>query len=61
MGRGPFLESPDNYRARKAVDVFTQDGVFKSFAPNTIKPSVNETKWSSLLARTRGLTLYVLI
>ena len=34
---------------------------FNSFASNMIKLSVNETKWSSLLARTRALTLYISI
>ena len=49
-------------RARKAVVVFLQDSGFNSFAFNMIKPSIkyNETKWSSLLARTRGLILYIL-
>ena len=34
---------------------------FSSFASNMIKLSVNETKWSSLLARTRALILYISI
>ena len=34
---------------------------FNSFASNMIKLSVNETKWSSLLARTRALILYISI
>ena len=34
---------------------------FNSFASNMIKQSVNETKWSSLLARTCTLFLYILI
>ena len=36
---GPFLESPDNYRAHKAVTVvvYTQDRGFSSFASNMIK------------------------
>ena len=34
-----------------------QDRGFNSFASNMIKLSVNETKWSSLLARTRALIL----
>ena len=57
--RGPFLESPDNKRARKAVVVYMQDRGFNSFASNMIKPSVNETKWRSLLARIRALILYI--
>ena len=36
-----------------------QDRGFTSFASNMIKPSVNETKWSSLLARIRALILYI--
>ena len=35
--------------------------VFNSFVSNVIKLSVNETKWSSLLARTRALILYISI
>ena len=38
-----------------------QDRGFNSFAFNMIKLSVNETKWSSLLARTRALILCILI
>ena len=38
-----------------------QDGGFNSFASNVIKLSVNETKWSSLLARTRALILFISI
>ena len=38
-----------------------QDRGFSSFASNMIKLSVNETKWSSLLARTRALILYISI
>ena len=34
---------------------------FNSFAASMIKLSVNETKWSSLLARTRALLLYISI
>ena len=36
---GPFLESPDNYRAHKAITVvvYTQDRGFSSFASNMIK------------------------
>ena len=34
---------------------------FNSFASNMIKISVNETEWSSLLARTRVLILYISI
>ena len=42
--RDPFLESPDNWRARKAVFVYMQDRSFNSFASNMIKLSFNETK-----------------
>ena len=38
-----------------------QDRGFNSFASNVIKLSANETKWSSLLARTRALILYISI
>ena len=48
---GPFLESLDNWRARKAVVVYMQDRGFNSFASNMIKLSVNETKWSSFLSQ----------
>ena len=56
--RGPFLKYQ---RAGKAVVVYMQDRGFNSFASNMIKLSVNETKWSSLLARTRALILYISI
>ena len=58
---GSFLESPDNYRTRKAVLVYMQDRGFSSFASNMIKLLVNETKWSGLLARNRTLILYISI
>ena len=51
---GPFLESPDNLRARKAVVVYIQERGFNSFADNMIKLSVNKTKWTGLLARIRA-------
>ena len=56
---GSFPESPDidNLEARKAVLVYMEDRVFSSFASNMIRLSVNETKWSSLLARTSALIL----
>ena len=37
QGRGLFLKSPDNLRARKAVVVYMQDRGFNSFASNIIK------------------------
>ena len=40
---------------------YIKDRSFNSFASNMIKLSVNETKWSSLLARTRALILYISI
>ena len=43
---------------RKAVVVYMQD---RNFASNMIKLLVNETKWSSLLAWTFALTLYISI
>ena len=46
---------------RKAVLFYMQDRSFHSFASNMIKLSVNETKWSSLLARTRALILNISI
>ena len=61
FSRGQFLESPDSQRARLAVSVYFKDRGFNSFASNMIKLSVNETKWSSLLAWTRGLILYISI
>ena len=48
-------------RACKVVLVHMQDRGFNSFASNMIKLSVNETKWSSLLARTYALILYISI
>ena len=38
-----------------------KDRGFNSFASSMIKLSVKETKWSSLLARTRALILYISI
>ena len=45
----------------KAVLVYMQDRGFSSFASNVMKLSVNETKWSSLLARNHALILYIFI
>ena len=59
--RGPSLESRDNQRARQAVPVYIKDPGLDSSASNMIKLSVNEAKWSSLLARTRTLILYISI
>ena len=56
-----FLDCPNNYWARKAVVVYMQDRGLNSFASNMIKLLVNETKWSSLLARTRAFILYISI
>ena len=39
--------------------VYMQDRGFNSFVSNMIKLSVYETKWSSLLARTLALILYI--
>ena len=41
---GPFLESSDNLRALKVVDVYFEDRRFDSFADNMLKISVNKTK-----------------
>ena len=57
--RGPFLESSNNWRARKAVVAYMQNRGFNSFASNIIKLLVNEAKWSSFLARTRALILFI--
>ena len=43
------------------VVVYMQERVFDSFASNIIKLAVNETKWSTLLARTSALVLYISI
>ena len=59
--RGPFLESPDNIRARKDVVVYKHNRGFNIFACNMIKLSVHETKWNSLLAGTHAPILYILI
>ena len=48
--RGPFLESPHNYRARKAI----QEKGFNKFTDDMIKLSVNKTNWTGLLASTRA-------
>ena len=45
----------------RAVVVYMQDRSFNSFALNLMKPSVNETKWSILLARTGALILFISI
>ena len=47
--------------ARKAGLVYMHDKGFNSFASNMIKLSVNEIKWSSLLARTHALILFISI
>ena len=41
--------------------VYMHDRGFNSFASNMIKLSVNEIKWSSLLARTHALILFISI
>ena len=41
--------------------VYSKDRGCNGFASNMIKLSVAETKWSSLLARTLALTLYISI
>ena len=46
--RGPFLEAPDNYRARKAVLFSIPDGSFKTFENYAVEFSAKETKWTSL-------------
>ena len=38
---------------------YMQDRGFNSFASNIIKLLVNEAKWSSFLARTRSLILFI--
>ena len=53
------LESPDNQRARKTVVVCMQDKGFNRLASNKINLSVNEIKWSSLLARTHAFSLFI--
>ena len=45
----------------RGVSFYSKDRGFTSFASKMIKPSVNETKLSSLLARTRVLILYISI
>ena len=47
--------------ARKAIVIYMQDKGFNSFISNMTNLLVNETKWSSLLARTRALILYISI
>ena len=43
------------------VVVYMQGRGFNSFASNKIKLAVNGAKWSTLLARTRALVLYISI
>ena len=61
MAQGPFLEHPDNGPVNLLLHIYMQNRVFNSFASNMIKLLVNETKWSSLLARTRTPFLHILI
>ena len=56
-----FSKVPIINEPLKAFVVYMQDRSFSSFASNLIKPSVNETKWSILLARTRALILFISI
>ena len=53
------LGSPDNQRARKTVVVCMQEKGFNRLASNKINLSVNEIKWSSLLARTHAFSLFI--
>ena len=52
--RGLFLENPD-----RAVDVYMKDRGFNSFASYMRKLSVNETKWTILLANPRSYSFYI--
>ena len=52
---------PPGARFSKVRIIYMQDRGFNTFASNMIKLSVNETKWSSLPARTRALILYISI
>ena len=56
---GLFLESPDNWRPSKLLLFTSKIEVSIVLHLNMIKLLVNETKWSSLLARTRALILYI--
>ena len=49
--RGLFLESPDNWRARKAAIDYIQDKAFNSCSNNMIKQPVNITELNDLSAR----------
>ena len=61
-GRASERRSREEQRSRGArFSVYIKDRGFNSFASNVIKLSVNETKWSCLLARTRALILYISI
>ena len=59
--RGPFLEAPDNYRARQAVLFSIPDGSIKNFENYTVKLSTKGTKWTSLEVRTHPTFLKTLI
>ena len=46
-------------RTRKAVDGYMKDRGFNSFASYMRKLSVNETKWTILLANPRSYSFYI--
>ena len=60
-GRKSLLTSGRARSTHGQANGLGQDRGFNSFASNMIKLSVNETKWSSLLGRTRALILYISI
>ena len=60
-GQAHFSKVPIINGPSKMSPIYIKDRGFNSFASNMIKLSVNETKWSSLLARTGALILYISI
>ena len=59
--RGPFLEAPDNYRARLAVLISVKDASFKRFENGAVKLLAKETIWTLLDVRTHPTFLETLI
>ena len=59
--RGAFLEVPMINGPDKLLPSTLKTGVTVCFASTMIKLSVDGTKWSSFLARTRALILFISI
>ena len=59
LTRCSFAWSSEHYRAQKAVFFTYEVKEFKQFADNMIRSTVNEIKWTSLLARSLNLIAYI--